>query len=256
VGPIAYSALDVGKVYSVLAGFDGQDPTSIKPPGNVPASDCQLAIRVLRIGIPSDPFVLGVQPCVTAAIEVALRALEDLGCRLVPVTLPGIEEALADARLLIKADAARVNREHVQKSSSQIGGDVLAWLRAGAKVGPKQYSDAVARRRKWRQSVSALFQRVDVIATPTVSMVAPAIAHRNHAEITEELTKLTSPWAHAGVPGLTLPCRAAKENLPIGLQLVAAWWNERLLIRLGAAFQAATDFHLRRPEFPIHAATL
>jgi aspartyl-tRNA(Asn)/glutamyl-tRNA(Gln) amidotransferase subunit A len=255
VGPIAYSALDVGRLFSVLAQFDVDDPTSIEPPGNLLPLDSQPAIGTLRIGVPNDPFVLDVQPSVAAAIQDALSVFVDLGCRLVPVTLSGIEKALSDARLLIKADAARMNREHVQRSSSQIGAEVLAWLHAGADVGFEQYSDAVARRRAWRHSVSELFRRVDVIATPTVSMTAPDITQADHTVITEELTKLTSPWAHAGVPAITLPCRSPDGKLPVGLQLIAAWWNEALLIRLGTLFQATTDFHMRRPAFPVSAAS-
>ena len=66
-------------------------------------------------------------------------------------------------------------------------------------------------------------------------------------EVTLDLTRLTTPWAFAGVPALSVPCGLTAEGLPVGLQLVAAWRRESLLLRAGAAYQSVTDWHRARP---------
>ena len=103
-------------------------------------------------------------------------------------------------------------------------------------------------RRGWRRTVAELFQSIDLVLSPTVGIPAPRIAEcEAMTQVTLDLTRLTTPWAFAGVPALSVPCGFSAQGLPVGLQLVAPWWNESLLLRAGAAYQSVTDWHLARP---------
>ena len=248
VGPIAYSALDVARIYAVIAGFDDQDPASVEASVESSSFGWQDGIAGVRIGIAHDAFLANVQPSVAAAVAVATQVLGELGCIASPIALTGIEEALIDARRLIWADAARIHSERLAHHADAIGAPVLARLRAGAATRYEDYADAVRRRQIWRRKVWQMFREVDLIVMPTVPREAPLRSAADTVTATEDLTRLTSPWAHAGVPAITVPCGFTGAGLPVGMQMIAGWWMESLLLKAAVAYQTRSEWHLRRPR--------
>ena len=109
------------------------------------------------------------------------------------------------------------------------------------------YATALARKATWQQGIARLFDRVDVIAMPTVGFPAPlATAAPDMIAATMRLTSLCAPWSFAELPALSVPC-GFEAGMPIGLQLVGPQWSEALLLACGAAYQDVTDFHRQRP---------
>jgi aspartyl-tRNA(Asn)/glutamyl-tRNA(Gln) amidotransferase subunit A len=104
-------------------------------------------------------------------------------------------------------------------------------------------------REAWCRTLQEVFGRVDVLLSPSSPTVAPLIDdQRSLFEATRAVTQNTYAGAFGRIPGLSVPCGASPEGLPIGVQLEAACWNEPLLLQAGWAFQSVTDWHQRRPR--------
>jgi aspartyl-tRNA(Asn)/glutamyl-tRNA(Gln) amidotransferase subunit A len=122
-------------------------------------------------------------------------------------------------------------------------------MQLGIRASATDYVDWLRRIERWSLKVRGMFEHVDIILTTTVGMVAPKAA--DVADVigsTGELTRFTFAWSYLQLPALSVPCGFSAGGLPIGMQLVGPQWSEARLLAAGAAFQEATDFHLRRPE--------
>lgn len=254
VGPIARTVVDVACLFAAIAGHEAHDPN--------PAADSAPAVQTredllpaldepldgVRIGLPTSFCFEGLHPEVADAVSAAAATLERLGAVMRAIDLPEIEPAFAAARGMIIADAGAFHRERLAQRPDDFGPDVREWLRDGAAIRPHEYEGFLESRRMWRRTVAERFRSVDLVLSPTVGIPAPRIADcEAMTEVTLDLTRLTTPWAFAGVPALSVPCGLTSEGLPVGLQLVAAWEQESLLLRAGVAYQSATDWHLARP---------
>ena len=248
VGPIARSVADVARLFSAIAADDAQDSSLAAQTLEDLAPTLDDPIDGVRIGLPAGFCFDRLHPDIADAVRAAAATLERLGAVLRDIDLPNIELAFAAARGMIISNAAAVHRDRLEQRPDDFGPDVREWLHNGAAIPPHKYERFLERRRMWRQTVACLFRSVDLVLSPTVGIPAPRIAEcEAMTEVTLDLTRLTTPWAFAGVPALSIPCGFSAQGLPVGLQLVAAWWNESLLLRVGAAYQSVTDWHLARP---------
>ena len=248
VGPIARTVVDVARLFAAIADDEGKDssPAAQTREDLLPALGDP--VDGVRIGLPTSFCFDRLHPEVDNAVRAAAATLESLGAELCDVDLPDIEPAFAAARGMIIADAAAVHRERLAQRPDDFGPDVRKWLHDGAAIGPDEYEGFLESRRTWRRTVAERFRSVDLVLSPTVGIPAPRIAEcEAMTEVTLELTRLTTPWAFAGVPALSVSCGLTAGRLPVGLQLVAAWRHESLLLRVGAAYQSVTDWHLARP---------
>ena len=248
IGPIARTVVDAARLFAAIAGDERQDasPAAQTPEDLLPAFG--EPIDGIRVGVPTGFCFDRLHPEIADAVGAAAPALERLGAVMRAIDLPDIEPAFAAARGMIIADAAAFHRERLAQRPDDFGPDVREWLRDGAAIRPHEYERFLENRRIWRRTVAELFRSVDLVLSPTVGIPAPPIAECDAmTEVTLDLTRLTTPWAFAGVPALSVPCGLTAGGLPVGLQLVAAWGHEWLLLRAGAAYQSVTDWHLARP---------
>ena len=124
----------------------------------------------------------------------------------------------------------------------------------GATTLATAYVRAQERRSALKQQCARLFERVDVLVTPSVPITAPPYGTDGVTmggrfwDITEILTMCTRPWNVTGHPALSLPCGFSRSGLPIGLQIVGRHFDEATVLRVGHAYQLMTDWHMRRPE--------
>jgi aspartyl-tRNA(Asn)/glutamyl-tRNA(Gln) amidotransferase subunit A len=117
----------------------------------------------------------------------------------------------------------------------------------GETVSGTDYGEARQRARLWRRRVDDALEHVDVLLTPSTGTTAPP-AESEMIETTRRLVRLTYGWSLAGLPALSIPCGFSDSGLPVGLQLAAAPLAEATVLRAGAFYQHATDWHLREPE--------
>ena len=271
IGPLARNVTDVAILLGVLAGYDPRDSTSVDTPVPDYAASLSGDVRGLRIGVPKEYFVAGLQPEVEAAVRAAIAALADLGAEIVDVSLPHTDYALPVYYLIAPAEAsANLARydgvryglsiegqdlwdSYRQTRGNGFGPEVKRRIMLGAYALSAGYYDAYyLQAGKVRTLIRRDFDRAltqcDVLAAPT----APTTAFRIGEKVDDPLQMylqdvFTLAISLAGLPGLSLPCGFDETGLPIGLQIMGGAFDETTLLRVAHAYEQATDWHTRRP---------
>ncbi|NOY97721.1 MAG: Asp-tRNA(Asn)/Glu-tRNA(Gln) amidotransferase subunit GatA [Chloroflexi bacterium] len=275
VGALGRTADDVAALFSVMAGRDPLDATTMDV--DVPAIDMAggrhaASLRGMRIGVPQEYFMDGMQAEVEAAVRAAIEMLKTLGAEIRPVSLPHTEYALPVYYIIAPAEAsANLARYDGVRYGPRAAGekmwDVFRRTR-GEKFGPEverrimlgtyalsagyydaYYGQAQKVRTLIKQDFERAFELVDAIAAP----VAPTTAFKIGAHGDDPLAMyledvFTLPANLAGVPGLTFPVGFDGEGLPVGMQLMGAHFREDILLRMAHAYQQVTDWHTRQPN--------
>ena len=252
IGPMANTVEDVALLFSVMAGYDPEDPFS--DPSELQNFLPQLndGIVGLKIGRPRNHYFDGVSGPVGSAIEEAMRALSALGAKIVDIDVPGASEVPEWYPVMLISDARDIHVERIKGDKERWEPQTLDRLHMGARYTGADYAHALRVREKWGLTMARVFQEVDILLSPTCPIVAPPIDEsRNLYEATRALSKNTVVGSFARIPGLSVPCGFSPEGLPIGLQLEAAQWSESILLQAGAAYQSATDWHQRRQTLRI-----
>jgi aspartyl-tRNA(Asn)/glutamyl-tRNA(Gln) amidotransferase subunit A len=272
VGVLARNAEDAALLLKRMAGHDPKDATSM----DVPVPDSYLngdgSLQGLRIGVPEEYFIEGIQPEVEQAVRQAIAALESLGAVVQKVSLPHTEYALPVYYLIAPAEAsANLARYDGVRFGKRVETDQnIAMFRAtrGQGFGPEvkrrimlgtyalsagyydaYYGQAQKVRTLIQRDFEQAFQSVDVIAAP----VAPSTAFRIGDHANDPLAMyledvFTLPANLAGVPGLAFPVGFDSLGLPVGMQLMGPQFREDVLFRMAHAYQQATEWHQRKPE--------
>jgi aspartyl-tRNA(Asn)/glutamyl-tRNA(Gln) amidotransferase subunit A len=263
-GPIARTVEDCALLLDTLVGYDPRDPNSI----DVPTPDYTAAlaaqrapedaVRGTRVGVPSYFFFDLVDPEVEATVRAAIAQLESLGATIdevdVPHELDGLFDAVYRGVQRPEAYTYHADKGWLTERTALYTPTVHDNLEAGARYSATDYIHAQQARRRFTDAMRALLERVDVLAMPTVAVAAPPIEGYDAwfkvggREISDGSLRLTFPFNLTGQPALTLPCGFTRSGLPIGLQLVARHFGEATLLRLGHAYQRATDWHQRQPD--------
>jgi aspartyl-tRNA(Asn)/glutamyl-tRNA(Gln) amidotransferase subunit A len=249
-GPMARSVIDLARLYAVIAGCDPLDPLSSPNATPEVLSGLRTDINGVRIAVPRNFFFDDADAEVVRAVRDASNQLEKLGAELLEVSLPGAEQAQQHLMPLLYADAANFHRDRLETAPEKFGKDVLKRLAPGQTLSAMDYARSMRWLEQWRHFIQRFFSEyADAILTPTVCIPAPiANPDSDVIEDTALLSKLNWVWPAARIPSLTVPCGFTQNGLPIGLQLAAARWGEPLLLRIGYAYQTATDWHLRKPN--------
>jgi aspartyl-tRNA(Asn)/glutamyl-tRNA(Gln) amidotransferase subunit A len=272
IGPFARSVEDVALAASVLGGHDPLDSTSAALP--VPDFTAALArgARGARIGVPWGFLKEGVEEGQMARFREALSVLEKAGARLVEVQLPHLPHAIATYYIVATAEAssnlarydgvryglrakdpADLLRLYGETRDRGFGPEVKRRIILGTFALSSGYYDAYYVRAQKvrtliRRDFEQAFEACDVVATPTSPIPAFRFGEKADDPLQMYLADIfTVPANLAGIPGISLPCGFA-GGLPAGLQLLGRPFDEEMLLRLGAAYQAETDHHRQAPK--------
>ena len=281
IGPLAHNVKDLALCQSVLEGHDPKDSTSV----NTTASDYDLGdanLSGLRLGIPKEYFVSGLDTGVQSAVEEALKVFQKQGARLVEISLPHTAYAIAVYYIIATAEAssnlARYDgvkyglRAGVKGNAPEDVMDLYLGSRS-AGFGPEgkrrillgtyvlsagyydaYYLKALKVRTLLRKDFQEAFAQCDAILTPTSPCTAFKIGERAEDPLRMYLSDIFTISVNlAGIPGLSIPCGFAGDAgnaLPVGLQILGKPFAESTIMKIAAAYQAATDFHQRVPPTP------
>ena len=185
-----------------------------------------------RVGV----LTLDADPLITGAIDAALRTAE---FDVVPVSIPGLDAIVAASITVLDAQAWQANRHLVAASADQLGADVRDRLKLASAVTPAQVAAAEQVIARWRETLDALWHRVDMLAAPTLLGFPPPLTE---AHILFRLRALTSPVNAAGLPALALPIPVPGRNagpVPASVQLIAPRNGEDRLLAAGALVEQA-----------------
>lgn len=248
-GPITKRVEDAAVMLQVMGGYDPEDPASFKTlPGDF-SSHMQDTIRDRKVALAVGTFVEEVtQPEILASIRKAADVLAEQGAIIEEVNVDYLREgALANA-LMTQADGAAFHRERLKEHPDWFGADVRQRLETGAGFTSSEYALARRTQAEVRRRCDLLFEEYDVLILPTTPIVAPVLEGENAVERARLLTRLTSPFNITGLPALSVPCGFSSEGLPIGLQIASRAWNESGVLRIGYAYQQATEWHKTKPS--------
>ena len=242
MGPLTGSVRDAALVLNAIAGHDPGDDSSSRHPTVDYTPGPEPSIRGVRIGFPENFYFDRLDAEVESAVRGAVARAESLGARLVPVRLPDVEALNTVGRLILLAEASALMERHMA-SRDQFGPDVLALLDQGRLVPATDYVNAQRLRRKLRREFGRLWSEVDCLVTPATPNTAPRIGQTTvslggkEEDMRLAATRSVRGMNVLGWPALAMPCGLSSRNLPIGLQLAAAPFEEALLMRIGAALE-------------------
>ena len=248
-GPITKRVEDAAIMLQVMGGYDPEDPASFKTlPGDF-SSHMRDSIRDRKVALAIGTFIEEVtQPEVLAAVRTAADVLSEQGAIIEEVNVDFLREgALANA-LMTQADGAAFHRERLKEHPDWFGADVRQRLETGAGFTSSEYALARRTQAEVRRRCDILFEEYDVLILPTTPIVAPILEGENAVERARLLTRLTAPFNITGLPAISVPCGFSSEGLPIGLQIASRAWNESGVLRIGYAYQEATQWHKRNPS--------
>lgn len=232
VGPLARSVDDAEAIYRCIAGVDPEDPTTGfgQESREVPAR--------FRIGLVDPPKGFGVplQAEVEQATRQAAEWLSHQGHVVEPVELPLWEASLAANFTIIRAESATVHRQWFRAHPQAYGEDVRAYLEAGLRISAVDYLEAQRVRTVVVEAYRDLWTRFELLLLPTIPTLPPTIAE--HPRLGAPLTQGTAPFDLSGLPALSVPV-LAPSGLPVGIQLVAPWWQENWLFAAGRQLEVA-----------------
>ena len=248
VGPMAHRVEDVARLFVAIAGQDDQDEGSVASDFGHVLTGLHGGIRGLRIGVPTNYYFDGCSGEVVEHVQSAVRTLERAGAVLVDLHVPMVERAQEMAIRHVFADACYLHRDPLAAGPENFSPAVYDRMKRGLEFSAVDIAEAIHYQRRWKHALRRVFDSVDIIASPTIPVVAPPIEEgRSLLEASQDLTRNTFVSAFGGIPSLSVPCGFGADGMPIGLLLDAPWQEEGRLFRTGFAFQQATDFHRRRP---------
>lgn len=273
IGPFTNSAEDMAAVLSVLSGKDPHDSTSVDK--GVPnfSNEVGSSVRGLKVGIPKEYFVDGMDEEVKKAVMESAQVLKKLGCELKDISLPNSDAALAVYYVLAPSEASSnlarfdgmrygFRSEGANNLIEQYGFDrrdgfgpeVKRRIMIGTYALSSGYYDAYyAKAQKVRTLIKRdfdiAFKDVDLILTPVAPTPAFKMGEKTNDPLTMYLSDIfTIPCNLAGIPGISVPCGFSSKGLPIGVQYYADQFNDGLLLRLSHAYLRETGWHKKTPQ--------
>jgi aspartyl-tRNA(Asn)/glutamyl-tRNA(Gln) amidotransferase subunit A len=274
IGPFTKTVRDSGLLLNAISGRDPQDSTSLDEP--VPDYTALLGrdLKGMKLGMPREYFIDGIDPQVDAAIRAAVRHYESLGAEIVEVSLPNTEHAVGvyyivataecsanlarfdGVRYGHRAQAANLIEQYGKTREEGFGPEVKRRIILGTFVLSSGYSEAYYGRAQKvrtliRRDFTQAFEKVDAIICPTSPEVAFKVGDRSDDPLKMYLADIFTIAANlAGICGISIPCGFANldgKKLPIGLQLLAKPFDESRLLQIAHAYEQSTDWHTARP---------
>ena len=254
VGPICKTVEDAALMLGVIAGFDEMDPTTADTP--VPDYTAAFKMRVskLRLGLPRTGFFENLDPEYARAVEAAIEVLRKLTAGVTEVQLP---RAVA-APVIWGPETYAYHAKWLTESPEKYQAATRALMIRSDDVKPEVYAEARRQVDLARREIKTVFQRVDLLVTPTMKTPPATIAASLNAPAPNPpatpapiggAANNGNPWAFDvyGVPAITVPCGFTSAGLPIGLQISAAPFAETMMLALAHTYEQASEWHTRHP---------
>lgn len=272
VGPLARNVRDCAIMLQAVAGYDPADSTSVDTPVPDYLADLEKGIKGMKIGLPQEYFVAGLDPEVKQAVEQVVEQYRELGAEIVDVSLPHTRYAVSCYYLIATAEASsnlarydgvrfgeRVDPGkglidmYTATRSQGFGDEVKRRIMLGTYALSSGYYDAYYLKAQKvrtliRNDFLSAFNEVDCILTPVAPTPAFALGDKTADPLQMYLSDIFTLSANlAGICGLSLPCGQAQNGLPIGFQLLGKPFDEAGLLRSGYAYEQTQEWHNARP---------
>ncbi|UCG77277.1 MAG: Asp-tRNA(Asn)/Glu-tRNA(Gln) amidotransferase subunit GatA [Nitrospirota bacterium] len=272
IGPVTKNVKDAAILLNAISGYDRCDSTSVNIDAPDHTSMLGNDIKGLKIGMPKEYFIEGIDGEVEASVKKAIGQLESLGAEIIEISLPHTGYAVATYYIIATSEASsnlarydgvryglRVEGDdlidmYMKTRSEGFGDEVKRRIMLGTFALSSGYYDAYYLKAQQvrtliRQDFQKAFGEVDVIATPTVPTTAFKIGEMIDDPLQMYMSDiLTISVNLAGLPAISVPCGFSSDDLPIGLQIIGKHFNEVEVLKTAYAFEQSTEWHKRRPS--------
>ncbi len=278
IGPITKDVRDNALLLKAIAGHDEKDSTSLNIPVPDYAASLGQDVRGMRVAIPKEYFVEGIDPEVRHSLDEAISKLKSLGVTFAEVSLPHTEYAVAVYYIIATAEASsnlarfdgvQYGFRSTEKSKTSESGLIAMYKETRGKgFGPEAkrriilgtyvlssgyydayYSRALKVRTLIKDDFDKVFKEFDLILTPTSPTAAFKIGEKTDNPLSMYLSDIYTISANlAGLPAMSLPCGFTKTGLPIGMQILAKPFGEEDIYRLAHRYEQATEWHKMKPQ--------
>jgi len=267
IGPFTKSVRECAQVLETMCGFDHYDSTSADTPVDSFVKVLDQPMKDVRIGIPREYFIAGMDPEVKTNVENAIRRYETMGCRIEEIRLPHTEHAVATYYLIATAEASSnlarydgvryglreggtggLGEMYRKTRMTGFGKEVKRRILLGTYALSAGYYDAYyLKAMKVRtlilQDFQKAFEKVNIILTPTTPTPAFRIGEKTADPLSMYLSDIFTITCNlSGLPGISVPCGKTSANLPVGMQLIANHFQESLLLQVAHNFEKAGGF--------------
>jgi aspartyl-tRNA(Asn)/glutamyl-tRNA(Gln) amidotransferase subunit A len=274
IGPFAHDVMDCALIMEAISGHDRRDSTSVNQAVPQYTKTVNQPVKDLRIGVPKEFFGEGLDAEVEASIKSALKEYQKQGAKLIDISLPHSQYAIATYYIVATAEAssnlARYDGMHYghrtkeksdlittySKSRGEAFGKevqrriMLGTFALSSGYSSKYYQKALKVRRLIKNDFDAAFKVCDIVMGPTAPTAAFKCGEKSDNPLEMYLSDIyTISCNLAGLPGISIPCGFTKNNLPIGLQLLGSTFDEERMLRIARMYEQATDWHTKRPKF-------
>jgi aspartyl-tRNA(Asn)/glutamyl-tRNA(Gln) amidotransferase subunit A len=272
IGPLTKNVMDSAILMNIIAGHDPLDSTSAPVP--LPDFTAVLSrdIKGMKIGIPKEYFIEGMNAEVLAAVREAIRQLESLGAVPVEVSLPHTGYAVATYYVLATSEASSnlarydgvkygfrakgkdLMDMYVNTRAQGFGAEVKRRIMLGTYALSSGYYEAYYKKAQQvrtliKKDFEDAFKKADVVVTPTSPTAAFKIGEKTDDPLQMYLSDIFTISVNlAGVPGISIPCGFTSDNLPIGLQLIGKHFDEASILQVAYAYEQTTHWHKRKPD--------
>ena len=257
LGPLAKTVADTALVLQAVAGYDPQDPISLRTPKADYSRDLGKDINGTRVGVLEELVGANCTEEVEAAVRSAVAVLEGMGAEVSRVSIPHSGESTRVLTVVSEAESAVDYRRVFPKERlDNIDPDLVEYIRRGDSYTMSEYLEGQRMAAVLRQEVDSVLEDVDIVVSPTCLTPAVLISQERKfisvrgqdVDYLELLLRVTSIASVTGLPALSIPCGFSGESLPIGLQLMGRRLEESRLLQIGHAYEQATDWHLQHPN--------
>ena len=273
IGPITKDVKDAAILLNVIAGYDEMDSTSVEAPVPDYTKSLIKDVKALTIGVPKEYFIKGIDREVEASVRKAIDVLKELGAKILTISLPHTEYAVAAYYIIAPAeassnlarfdgvqygfrakDARNLIDMYIQTRSKGFGNEAKRRILLGTYSLSSGYYEAYYLkaqkvRTRIKEDFDKAFELCDCIITPTSPTPAFKIGEKIEDPLSMYLSDIyTIPANLAGLPAMSIPCGFSKDSLPIGLQILAKPFDEETIFRAAYTFEQNTDFHKKKPN--------
>lgn len=253
VGPLCRTVEDIALMLAAIAGYDELDPTTV----NAPVPDYNRAFRMqtshLRLGVPQSPFFDNLDPEIAKAVDTAIALLRKLTASVEEVVLPPTTIPLDQVYIDVRSvEAYAYHSQWLSESPEKYQATTRERLvENSVDVKPSAYARSRRQLDVLRREIKKTFAAVDLLITPTVSLLPAKISDNVDAKGGVKYPlgiRNTAPFDVLGLPAISVPCGFTTSGLPVGLQISGAPFAESTVLAMAHAYEQATDWHNMRPK--------
>ncbi|GAA0488722.1 Asp-tRNA(Asn)/Glu-tRNA(Gln) amidotransferase subunit GatA [Salinibacillus aidingensis] len=246
-GPMARSVSDLALMLNHMAGYDPNDPASLKVEIPDYTENLNKEMNGITIGVPAY-YLEGLDPEVEKLFQNAIKALQHLGAEVREIEVPELSMSTFAGYLTVTGEASALHHEWLQTHSELYSADIRSFFLAGSLTNSPQYVKAQQARRRMVKGIQEAFKEVDIMLGPTIPIRTPAFRENwldQNLHVVKECLPFTAPVNLTGIPGLSVPMGFNSRGLPAGMQFMGNHLSESLLLQVGSMWEKINPLSIK-----------